>query len=58
MAASETWTNPEVCPFCNTTLTSPGEGFMNHIETNDGCRSHYEDWRTNITDDMTGGWSG
>ncbi|MFC6733738.1 MULTISPECIES: hypothetical protein [unclassified Haladaptatus] len=58
MAASETWTDPYVCPFCRAQLASPGEGFITHIEQTPDCETAFETWRDCINEDITGGWAG
>lgn len=58
MAASETWTDPNQCPFCGAQLPSPGAGFVDHLDENPACESGFETWRDRITDDIRGGWMG
>lgn len=58
MAASESWNDPDRCPFCGTLLTSPGAGFMVHLGENPDCEGEFETWRERICDDIGGGWSG
>jgi len=57
-AVPTTWNNPNVCPFCEMPLESPGSGFMDHLKTNPACESGFEQWRGNINNDIRGGWSG
>lgn len=57
-AVPTTWNNPNVCPFCEMQLESPGAGFMDHLKTNPACESGFEQWRGNINNDIRGGWSG
>jgi len=58
MAASETWTDPNQCPFCGREIPSPGEGFVRHIEESSTCDGAYRVWRERVADDIRGGWSG
>lgn len=58
MAASETWTDPNQCPFCGQALSSPGEGFVRHLDESEACDGAYDVWRQRIADDIRGGWSG
>lgn len=58
MASSETWTDPNRCPFCGGQLPSPGAGFVGHVEENPDCRSEFRTWRERVSDDVRGGWTG
>lgn len=58
MAASETWSDPEQCPFCGESLPSPGKGFMIHLNENPECDGDFETWRSRVTEDIGGGWAG
>ncbi len=58
MAASETWTDPNQCPFCGQALPSPGEGFVRHLDESEACDGAYGVWRQRVADDIGGGWSG
>jgi hypothetical protein len=58
MAASESWTDPNRCPFCGRTVASPGEGFMNHLDESEACNEDFRVWRGRIAEDMSGGWTG
>lgn len=58
MAVNTTWTNPVTCPFCGDQLSSPGAGFVDHIERNGDCETEFEHWRSNIASDLAGEWSG
>lgn len=54
--ATTTWTNTDVCPFCDAELTDPGAGFIDHIDDSEKCETGFEDWKTNVADDVRGGW--
>jgi hypothetical protein len=58
MAASETWNDPNRCPFCGAELSTPGRGFVTHLETSDACDREFEAWRHHVADDVAGGWAG
>lgn len=58
MAASESWNDPDRCPFCGARLASPGAGFVDHVRASTDCESDFETWRDRITEDIGGGWSG
>ncbi|QLG63616.1 DUF7501 family protein [Halorarum salinum] len=58
MSATETWTDPNSCPFCGGRLSSPGAGFVDHIDEAPECASRFEQWRDRIGDDIQGDWSG
>lgn len=58
MAVSETWSDPDRCPFCGEPLVSPGAGFVAHIGERPECDSAFETWRDRVRDDVAGGWSG
>ncbi|MFB6221073.1 MAG: hypothetical protein ABEH90_06505 [Halolamina sp.] len=58
MAASETWSDPDLCPFCDEKLASPGAGFVAHLDESPDCEARFENWRDRIGDDVRGGWSG
>jgi len=58
MSASETWDDPNRCPFCGDELPSPGAGFVGHVEESPACRAEFGTWRERVTDDLMGGWSG
>lgn len=58
MATTETWSDPNQCPFCDAQLTSPGAGFVDHLEQHPDCQSRFDAWRDRITDDICGGWMG
>lgn len=58
MATSETWSDPQLCPFCETTLASPGAGFIDHLAEAPGCRREFESWRARVDDDLIGEWGG
>lgn len=58
MSAATTWNDPDHCPFCNTELPNPGAGFIDHVNENPDCESEFDAWRTQIADDIRGGWSG
>lgn len=52
------WSDPDTCPFCGSELATPGAGFIDHIDENARCETSFENWRSNLTDDLTGEWSG
>lgn len=54
--ATPTWTDPNVCPFCDAELADPGAGFIDHIEGSDECERGFDDWRENVAGDIGGGW--
>ena len=54
--ATATWADPNVCPFCDGELTNPGVGFIDHVGENAGCAQEFDDWRENVTGDVSGGW--
>ncbi|WP_313691901.1 DUF7501 family protein [Halorarum halobium] len=58
MSATETWTDPNSCPFCGEQLPSPGAGFVDHIDETPDCESRFGVWRDRIGDDIQGDWSG
>ena len=58
MAANDSWGDPDRCPFCGTRLVTPGAGFVAHLGESSDCESRFDAWRTRITDDIRGGWSG
>ncbi len=58
MATSETWNDNDRCPFCGAPITTPGVGFINHVEANPDCKDDYETWRNRVADDVAGGWMG
>jgi hypothetical protein len=58
MSASETWTDPNQCPFCDRPIASPGEGFVRHLDESDECDEEFQVWRGRIADDIQGGWAG
>jgi hypothetical protein len=46
----------DVCPFCDAELATPGEEFVDHVAESSDCADRFEDWRTNVADDIRGGW--
>ena len=58
MATSESWTDPNSCPFCGAHLASPGAGFVDHIDESAPCKTEFEFWRENVGSDITAGWGG
>lgn len=58
MATSESWTDPNRCPFCGAGLDSPGAGFVAHVEESPECEAAFGTWRDRVSDDLAGGWSG
>ncbi|WP_435334740.1 DUF7501 family protein [Haloarchaeobius sp. TZWWS8] len=57
-APTPTWSDPNTCPFCDAALTDPGAGFIDHLDESDHCDAGFELWRSHVTDDIGGGWSG
>ncbi|RDI70720.1 DUF7501 family protein [Halopelagius longus] len=53
-----TWDDPSVCPFCMAELENPGEGFMTHLQESSVCERGFEEWRSSVTNDIGGEWSG
>jgi hypothetical protein len=58
MAASESWGDPNQCPFCGARLSSPGAGFVDHVGENPECEAEFDAWRDRVSDDIRGGWMG
>jgi hypothetical protein len=58
MATTETWRDPDRCPFCGETLASPGAGFMTHVAERPDCEEAFETWRSRVSEDVAGGWIG
>jgi hypothetical protein len=58
MATSETWNDPDRCPFCGDALTSPDTGFMAHITERPSCDDAFGTWREHVREDVAGGWGG
>jgi len=54
--ATATWTGTEECPFCDAELPDPGAGFIDHLDDSDGCEAGFDEWRSNLADDLRGGW--
>ncbi|MFB6106020.1 MAG: hypothetical protein ABEJ70_03510 [Halobacteriaceae archaeon] len=52
------WDDPERCPFCSEPLADGGAGFIDHIHDAPPCQAGFDDWRSQIRDDMSGGWGG
>lgn len=50
--ATATWTDTDVCPFCEAELPDPSAGFIDHIAESEECESGFDDWRTNVADDV------
>jgi hypothetical protein len=53
-----TWSDPEVCPFCEMVMESPEAGFMYHLKSNPSCENGFEQWRGKVGGDIRGAWSG
>ena len=53
-----TWGDTCTCPFCGDDLADPGAGFVDHIHERPDCESGFEIWRTNLSSDLVGEWSG
>jgi len=58
MPTDGTWSDPSQCPFCGTSLPSPGAGFVDHVGDNPDCESAFEDWRDRVAGDVGGTWGG
>ncbi len=58
MAATDSWNDPERCPFCGEALASPGAGFVDHTAEHPECEAKFETWRDRVGGDLRGGWSG
>lgn len=58
MLTTATWNDPSDCPFCGSELQNPGAAFIDHIHENPDCESGFQTWRSQIADDICGGWSG
>jgi len=58
MATSETWNDPNRCPFCGDALASPGAGFVAHVAEAPDCEDRFDAWRDRVGGDVGGGWSG
>jgi len=54
--ATTTWTDTGVCPFCDAELADPGAGFIDHIAESEECETGFDVWRTNVAEDVRGGW--
>lgn len=54
--ATPTWSDTDTCPFCDAELPDPGAGFIDHLDDSEACESGFDDWRTNVADDIRGGW--
>lgn len=52
------WSDPGTCPFCGGELSDPGVGFIDHIDENAACETHFDAWRENLAGDLAGEWSG
>ncbi|NGM70944.1 hypothetical protein G6M89_18370 [Natronolimnobius sp. AArcel1] len=52
------WTDPVTCPFCGDHLSSPGVGFVDHVNESGACKQEFDHWRENIAGDLAGEWSG
>jgi hypothetical protein len=53
-----TWSDPNVCPFCEMVMESPEAGFMDHLKSNPSCENGFEQWRGKVGGDIRGAWSG
>lgn len=58
MSTSESWSDPNRCPFCGDALASPGAGFVEHVEEAPDCAEQHGMWKENLSGDIAGGWSG
>jgi hypothetical protein len=52
------WTDSHTCPFCETRLSSPGAGFVDHLSEDPACQNGFTVWRERVGGDLKGGWSG
>ncbi|MFC4543097.1 hypothetical protein ACFO5R_14300 [Halosolutus amylolyticus] len=52
------WSDPGTCPFCGDELSSPGVGFIDHIDENATCETSFDQWRGNLAGDLAGEWGG
>lgn len=52
------WDGTETCPFCGSTLSDPGAGFIVHTKRSPGCHKAFDGWRNRLKDDIRGEWSG
>ncbi|AKH96985.1 DUF7501 family protein [Halanaeroarchaeum sulfurireducens] len=52
------WSGTSTCPFCGSTLTDPGVGFIEHTDGSPTCRGAFEGWRDRIANDIHAEWSG
>lgn len=52
------WSDPNTCPFCDAQLENAHVGFVDHVKESDECETAHETWRSNVTDDIGGTWSG
>lgn len=58
MSTSNSWSDPERCPFCGDALASPGVGFVDHVAESPECETDFTTWRDRVSGDIAGGWSG
>jgi hypothetical protein len=58
MSWTSVTTDPTRCPFCGDDLSSPGEGFVRHVEASADCHEQYERWRMRVAEDIRGVWAG
>jgi hypothetical protein len=58
MATTETWSDPDRCPFCGAEIASPGAGFVDHVADSPDCETAFGTWRDRIANDVQGCWSG
>ncbi|MFB6139987.1 MAG: hypothetical protein ABEJ26_06085 [Halosimplex sp.] len=58
MSTTDSWSDPDRCPFCEARLASPGAGFVDHTSDNPDCAAKFETWRDQVAGDVRGGWSG
>lgn len=58
IAGSADWNDPEACPFCGEGLRNGGAGFVEHAEANADCMTRFDEWRDNVTGDMSPEWTG
>ncbi len=57
-SSTNSWTNPERCPFCDARIEDGGWGFVVHVRANEPCEKEFDMWREQIAGDMAGEWSG
>lgn len=51
------WNGTNTCPFCGSTLSDPGAGFIEHTKGSPDCRGAFEGWRDRIANDIHAEWA-